>query len=74
VTRQMSRRYSHFPNLLKHVLCDVPDCGFDGVTCGAHIECIWGHYETANIPLSNGSNVMYFCSVFVKIWFCKILR
>jgi hypothetical protein len=29
--------------------------------------------ETANIPLSNGSNIMYFCSVFVKIWFCKIL-
>jgi hypothetical protein len=28
---------------------------------------------TANIPLSNGSNIMYFCSVFVKIWFCKIL-
>jgi hypothetical protein len=34
------------------------------VTCGAYIECI---------PLSNGSNIMYFCSVFVKIWFCKIL-
>jgi len=33
-----------------------------------------GHYETANIPLSNGSNMMYFCSVFVKIWFRKILR
>ena len=30
--------------------------------------------ETANIPLSYGSNIMYFCSVFVKIWFCKILR
>ena len=44
------------------------------VTCGAHIEYVYGHYETANIPLSNGSNVMYFCSVFVKIWFCKILR
>jgi hypothetical protein len=28
--------------------------------------------EPANIPLSNGSNIMYFCSVFVKIWFCKI--
>ena len=22
----------------------------------------------------HGSNIMYFCSVFVKIWFCKILR
>jgi hypothetical protein len=22
--------------------------------------------ETANIPLSNGSNIMYFCSLFVK--------
>ena len=36
------------------------------VTCGAHIECIWVHYETANIPLSNDSNIMYFCSVFAK--------
>ena len=36
---------------------------------GAHIECILGHYETANIPLSDGINIMYFCSVFVKIWF-----
>jgi hypothetical protein len=26
---------------------------------------------TANISLSNGSNIMYFCSLFVKIWFCK---
>jgi hypothetical protein len=33
-----------------------------------------GHHETANIPLSNGSRIMYLCSVFVKIWFCKILR
>jgi hypothetical protein len=33
-----------------------------------------GHYETENIPLSNVSNIMYFSSVFVKIWFCKILR
>ena len=41
------------------------------VTRGAHIECIWGHYETANIPLSNGSNIMHFCSVFVKIWVAK---
>jgi len=24
-----------------------------------------------HIPLSNGSNIMHFCSVFVKIWFCK---
>jgi hypothetical protein len=30
--------------------------------------------ETVNIPLSNGSDIMYFCSVFVKIRFCKILR
>jgi hypothetical protein len=30
--------------------------------------------ETVNIPLSNGSNIMYFCLVFVKIWLCKILR
>jgi len=44
------------------------------VTRGAYIEYIWGHYETANIPLSNGSNVMYFCSVFVKTGLCKILR
>ena len=44
------------------------------VTHGAHIECISGHCGTANIPLSNGSNIMYFCLVFVKIWFCKILR
>jgi hypothetical protein len=44
------------------------------VTRGAHIECVEGHYETANIPLSNGSNIMYFCSVFMNIWFCKILR
>jgi hypothetical protein len=28
--------------------------------------------KTANIPLSNGSNILYICSVFVKIWFCKI--
>jgi hypothetical protein len=27
--------------------------------------------ETANVPLSNGSNIMYFCSVFVKIRFAK---
>jgi hypothetical protein len=27
--------------------------------------------ETANIPLSNGSNIMYFSSVFVKIGFAK---
>jgi hypothetical protein len=27
--------------------------------------------KTADIPLSNGSNIMYFHSVFVK--FCKIL-
>jgi hypothetical protein len=33
-----------------------------------------GHYETANIPFSNGSNIMYICSVFVKMWFCKLLR
>jgi len=41
------------------------------VTRGAHIECIQDHYETADIPLSNGSNIIYLCSVFVKIWFCK---
>jgi len=35
------------------------------VTRGAHIECIEGHYEIADIPLSNGSNIVYFCSVFV---------
>jgi hypothetical protein len=28
----------------------------------------------ATIPLSNGSNLMYFCPVFVQISFCKILR
>jgi hypothetical protein len=38
---------------------------------GAHIECIQDRYETANIPLSNGNNIMHFCSVFVKIWFGK---
>jgi len=26
------------------------------------------------VGLSDGSNIMYFCSVFVKIWFCKIFR
>jgi hypothetical protein len=30
--------------------------------------------DTANIPLSNGSDIMYFCSVFVKIWFFKMPR
>jgi len=44
------------------------------ITRGAHIQCIYGHYETSNIPLPNGSIIRYFSSVFVKIWFCKILR
>jgi hypothetical protein len=30
--------------------------------------------KTKNVPLSNGSDIMYFCSVIVKIWFCKLLR
>jgi len=110
------------PNPLKHALCDVPDCGVDGLSqfwcclwkwwdvnnvldekptgrnhtlsglvtgvaryrrcclCPLHDQPIdlagvhLGHYDTANIPLSNGSNVTYFCSVFVKTWFRKILR
>ena len=46
-------------------LCPLHDQPIDLV--GAHL----GRYETANIPLSNCSNIVYFCSVFVKIWFCK---
>jgi len=49
-------------------MCPLHDQPID--LAGVHL----GHFETANFPLSNGSNIMYFCSVFVKIWFCKILR
>ena len=28
-------------------------------------------YNSVNIPLSNGSNVIQFCSVFMKIWFAE---
>ena len=38
------------------------------------LEVVGRKHETANIPVSNGSNIVYFCSLFVKIWFCKILR
>jgi len=52
----------------RRCMCPLHDQPID--LAGVHL----GHYKTANIPLSNGSNIMYFCSVFVKIWFCKILR
>ena len=69
-------RWPGWPRAERCCLCPLHDQHIDlaGITRGAHIECISSHYETANIPLSNGSNIMYFCSVFVKIWFCKILR
>ena len=35
-----------------------------------HLRSLWNCEHS----FFNGSNIMYFCSVFVKIWFCKILR
>jgi len=46
-------------------MCPLHDQPID--LAGVHL----GHYETANISLSNGSNIINFCSVFVKIWILK---
>ena len=53
---RVTRRYSHSRQMagIRLYICHI--------TRGAHIDCISGRYETANIPLSNGSNIMYFCS------------
>ena len=42
-------------------MCPLHDQPID--LAGVHL----GEYETANIPLSNGSSITHFCSVFVII-------